>query len=202
MVERVKYLVIGLIFPIIFGIARFIVNQGNYTRHEVLFIVICLIFLIGGIRYGQRTNLIEIRFLTKKEWFQLLLVLVLDIFFVYVYTSIFQVSSGASAAFRKERNSGYSLSLVLAVSVFGPIEEELVMRGFLQKGVFQHSILGIPLTSCLFAFAHGPANMISFFFYMFSGIIYGISYKLSDNLFLPILSHIGYNSFIILSSLL
>lgn len=202
MAKRIKYLVIALIFPIIFGITRFIVNQGNYSHKEILLIIVCLIFLIGGLQYAQRSSLLVVRFLTKKECIQLLVLLLLNILFVYIYASIFHVSSGASTAFVEQKIKGYSISLILSVSIFGPIEEELIFRGFIQNGVFQNSVLGLILTSCLFAFVHGPVNMISFLFYAISGIIYGISYKVSDNLSLPILSHIGYNSFVILVSLL
>lgn len=202
MAKRIKYLVIALIFPIIFGIARFVVNQGDYKYREMLVVIVCLIFLIGAIKYAQRVNLIVVRFLTKKECIQLLLLLLLDIFFVYIYASIFHVSSRASTAFSERRVTGYSISFILSVSIFGPIEEELIFRGFIQNGVFQNSVLGLILTSCLFAFVHGPVNVISFLFYAISGIIYGVSYKVSDNLSLPILSHIGYNSFVILVSLL
>lgn len=202
MVDRIKYLVITVIFPIIFGITRFIVNQGNYNHNEILLIIVCLVFLIGGLRYAQRSNLIVVRFLTKKEWLLLFLVLVCRILFVYIYTNVFQVYSGAATAIAERKVNGYSMSLILSVSLFGPIDEELVFRGFIQKGVFQNSVLGLVLTSYLFAFVHGPADIISFFPYMISGIIYGISYKLSDNLLWPILNHIGYNSFLILVSLL
>lgn len=189
-----------MIFPIIFGMARFVVNQGDYKYREMLVVIVCLIFLIGAIKYSQRVNLIVVRFQTKKECIQLLLLL-LNILFVYIYASIFHVSSGVSTVFSERRVTGYSISLILSVSIFGPIEEELIFRGFIQNGVFQNSVLGLILTSCLFAFVHGPVNMISFQFYAISGIIYGISYKVSDNLSLPILSHIGYNSFVILVSL-
>lgn len=131
-----------------------------------------------------------------------MLSLALNILFVYLYTSVFHVSSGASTAFAERRGNGYSASFILAASIFGPIEEELVFRGFIQKGLFQNSVLGLVLTSCLFSFVHGPTNLISFLFYMASGINYGVFYKLSDNLLLPILSHIGYNGFVILTSLL
>lgn len=201
MLERIKFLSIGLVFPFLFAIARFAVNQGDYTQHEWLLIILCMIVLTGGIRYGQKNSLVSIRTLTRKEWIQVILFLFVEITFICLYSSLFQVSSEASSSFSEKRANGYSISFILGVTLFGPIEEELVMRGFIQKGFFQNSVLGLLLTSSLFAFFHGPSDLVAFLFYMFSGIIFGLSYKMTDNLLVPILIHLADNSFVMISSL-
>lgn len=78
MLERIKYLVIGLTFSIIFGIARFIVNQGDYNHREIFLIIVCLLFLIGGIKYSQRINLINVRLLTKKRMVAIIVILSIE----------------------------------------------------------------------------------------------------------------------------
>lgn len=108
-----------MIFPIIFGMARFVVNQGDYKYREMLVVIVCLIFLIGAIKYSQRVNLIVVRFQTKKECIQLLLLL--NILFVYIYASIFHVSSGVSTVFSERRVTCYSISLILSLPILSHI---------------------------------------------------------------------------------
>lgn len=69
--------------------ARFVVNQGDYKYREMLVVIVCLIFLIGAIKYSQRVNLIVVRFQTKKECIQLLLLLlnILDLVNIFAGAS-------------------------------------------------------------------------------------------------------------------
>lgn len=166
----------------------------------LLFFVLLSFFLC--INYIRKGKVIHFKRIEKEQIFQILIFVILDIAFLFIYTSIFKVSSGASSAFVDKRSSGYSLSFLLAVAVFSPIEEELCLRGCVQKGTFQNSWLGIILTSCFFSYLHSPFDAVSFLYYAIAEVIYGVSYKLSDNLLVPILCHIIYNSFIIFSSFL
>ncbi|GGE29005.1 CPBP family intramembrane glutamic endopeptidase [Streptococcus himalayensis] len=202
MLERGKYFTLGVILPMIFGLIRFLINQGNYHANEMLFIIFCIIFLFLCIKYMQEDKVVTFSRLEKKQLFQILIFVILDIVFLYIYTSIFKVSSGASSAFVDKRNDGYSFSFILSVAIFSPIEEELCLRGCVQKGTFQNSWLGIVFTSGLFSYLHSPFDAVSFLYYAISGLIYGVSYKLSDNLLVPILCHISYNSFIVFLSLI
>lgn len=154
------------------------------------------------VRYFQQTEQIHIGLLTKKQWGQVILFLAIKIAFLCLYSSIFEISSGASSSFLSKKESGYSLSLMLMVFLFSPIEEELVFRASLQKGVFDHSWLGIIVISIIFAYLHEPGDAISFSYYMFGSMIYCISYKFTDNATVPILCHVGNNTFVVLLSML
>lgn len=152
--------------------------------------------------FPKKNTSIDIHLLNKRQLFQVIQYLLLDLLFLCTYTSIFIVLSGASSGFAMQRSIGYSISLVLGIGLFAPIEEELFIRGAIQKETFHNSTLGLIPTSCFFAFLHDPRSVVSFGYYAISGIIYGYSYKVSDNILDPILCHIGHNSFVILSSLI
>ncbi|MBF0818194.1 CPBP family intramembrane glutamic endopeptidase [Streptococcus acidominimus] len=200
MVDKGKYVTFVVLLPIVFGVMRYMINQGNYHHHELVFIIFCTIFLFFCIKYTKKDGVISLTRLEKRHVLQVLLFLLLDIVALSIYASIFPVSSGASSGFAADRVDGYSLSLILSVAVFAPIEEELCLRGFVQKGIFQNSWLGIILTSSIFSYLHSPFDVVSFLFYALSGFILGLSYKCSDNLLVPILVHGGYNSFVLLMS--
>lgn len=201
MFEKLTYLLIGILVPLVFGLMRFSINNGDFHQNELVFISFCFIFLTGFVWYMQKTGSMKISLLTKKQCLQLLMFLTLEIAFLCIYSILFKVTSDSSSSFASDKLVGYTVSYVLAVSIFSPIEEELVMRGLLQQGVFRQSWIGLLLTSCLFSMLHGPSDMVSFLYYMMSGAIYGMAYKQTDNLLVPILCHIGHNSFVILSSL-
>ena len=110
------------------------------------------------------------------------------------YHAFFSVASGASAQHLEETSEGLSLSFIVSVTVFGPIQEELIFRGLLQGAVFDNSWLGLVLTSSLFSFMHGPSNVPSFIFYLLGGLLLGFAYKKSQNLWVSTLVHMFYNS--------
>ena len=110
------------------------------------------------------------------------------------YHAFFSVASGASAQHLEETSEGLSLSFIVSVTVFGPIQEELIFRGLLQGAVFDNSWLGLVLTSSLFSFMHGPSNVSSFIFYLLGGLLLGFAYKKSQNLWVSTLVHMFYNS--------
>ena len=69
-----------------------------------------------------------------------------------------------------------------------------MFRGLLQGAVFDNSWLGLVLTSSLFSFIHEPYDMPSFFYYLLLGVLLGFAYKKSQNLWVPTLVHMFYNS--------
>lgn len=158
MFDRVKFLKMALSLPILFGLMRYTINQGDYHRNEILFILASGVFLFLCINYFQKTNIVTFGSLSRKQVLQIILFLVLDLLFLCIYSSIFNVTSGASSDFAEKRINGYSISFMLGIAVFSPIEEELFIRGAIQKGAFHNSHLGLLLTSCFFAYLHDPSD--------------------------------------------
>lgn len=198
--ERIKYIVLGLLLPISFGILRYMINGGDYFKNEILLISMATLYLWYSFRYARKTNLEELEIPTKKIIGQFLGTFLISQLFYYTGIQFLQIQSDSSASFAENISHGYSLSLMLSVSVISPIEEELFLRGFVQKGGFRNSLLGIFLTSSFFSLLHVPNDALSFIYYALSGFIYGTSYKYSKTLWVPILCHIGHNTIIVVRS--
>ena len=109
------------------------------------------------------------------------------------YHAFFSVASGASAQHLEKTSKGLSLSFIVSVTDFAPIQEELLFRGLLQGAVFDNSWLGLVLTSSLFSFMHDPYDVPSFFYYLLGGVLLGFAYKKSQNLWVSTLVHMFYN---------
>lgn len=139
-VERIKYIVLGLLLPISFGILRYMINGGDYFKNEILLISMATLYLWYSFRYARKTNLEELEIPTKKIIGQFLVTFLISQLFYYTGIQFLQIQSDSSASFAENISHGYSLSLMLSVSVISPIEEELFLRGFVQKVVFE--ILG------------------------------------------------------------
>ncbi|MET3209643.1 UNVERIFIED_CONTAM: membrane protease YdiL (CAAX protease family) [Paenibacillus sp. PvR008] len=82
--------------------------------------------------------------------------------------------------------------------VFSPIIEELICRKYIfaklnQRFGFWASAI---ISSTIFAIPH--FSMINFFSYVFIGIVWSWYYKKTDNILVPISSHILFNYFVIL----
>ncbi|MBJ8326058.1 CPBP family intramembrane glutamic endopeptidase [Streptococcus pacificus] len=200
MFKKIKYFFIGMMLPVISGALNY--NLNMRSKNELLVIIINLLLLTLFIWFIKKENVVSLGFLTKKQFFQWLFFLGLSIALLFIYTSIFDVTSNNSDYLYEKITKGLSLSFIVTVSVLGPIQEELTFRGLIQEGVFKNSWLGIILTTCVFALLHEPTNIVSFIYYALSASIFALSLKSSKNLLVPILCHMGYNSFITLYVLL
>ena len=138
--------------------------------------------------------MISFGMLSKKQLLLFIEVFLLTVLVNIGYHTFFSVVSGALAQHLEETSRGLSLSFIVSVTVLGPIQEELIFRGFLQGAVFDNSWLGLVLTSSLFSFMHGPSNVPSFIFYLLGGLLLGFAYKKSQNLWVSTLVHMFYNS--------
>ena len=189
-----------LVFAIV-GAAGYSINQGDYFQHQYTFIMIKSLLLFLSFGYAKWFDMISLEILSKKQ-----LLLIIGIFLLMVlvnigYHAFFSVVSGASAQHLEETSEGLSLSFIVSVTVFGPIQEELLFRGLLQGAVFDNSWLGLVLTSSLFSFMHDPYDVPSFFYYLLGGLLLGFAYKKSQNLWVSTLVHMFYNSLPLLTYL-
>ena len=182
-----------LVFAIV-GAVGYSVNQGDYFQHQYTFIAVKSLLLFLSIGYAKWFDMISFGMLSKKQLLLFIEVFLLTVLVNIGYHTFFSVVSGASAQHLEETSRGLSLSFIVSVTVLGPIQEELIFRGFLQGAVFDNSWLGLVLTSSLFSFMHGPYDVPSFFYYLLGGLLLGIAYKKSQNLWVSTLVHMFYNS--------
>ena len=182
-----------LVFAIV-GAVGYSVNQGDYFQHQYTFIAVKSLLLFLSIGYAKWFDMISFGMLSKKQLLLFIEVFLLTVLVNIGYHTFFSVVSGASAQHLEETSRGLSLSFIVSVTVLGPIQEELIFRGFLQGAVFDNSWLGLVLTSSLFSFMHGPYDVPSFFYYLLGGLLLGFAYKKSQNLWVSTLVHMSYNS--------
>ena len=187
-------LVLGFLVFAILGAVGYSINQGDYFQHQYTFIAVKSLLLLLSFSYARWFEMISFGMLSKKELLLFIAIFLLSVLETLVYIHFFAVSSGSGIQHLAEVNRGISLSLILTTSVFGPIQEELIFRGFLQGVVFDNSWLGLVLTSSLFSFMHGPSNVPSFIFYLLGGLLLGFAYKKSQNLWVSTLVHMFYNA--------
>lgn len=182
-----------LVFAIL-GAVGYSINQGDYFQHQYTFIAVKSLLLLLSFSYARWFDMISFGVLSKKQLLLFIGIFLLSVLETLVYIHFFAVSSGSGVQHLAEVSRGISLSLILTTSVFGPIQEELIFRGFLQGAVFDNSWLGLVLTSSLFSFMHEPSNVPSFIFYLLGGLLLGFAYKKSQNLWVSTLVHMFYNA--------
>ena len=187
-------LVLGFLVFAILGAVGYSINQGDYFQHQYTFIAVKRLLLLLSFSYARWFDMISFGVLSKKQLLLFIEIFLLSLLETLVYIHFFAVSSGSGVQHLAEVSRGISLSLILTTSVFGPIQEELIFRGFLQGAVFDNSWLGLVLTSSLFSFMHGPSNVPSFIFYLLGGLLLGFAYKKSQNLWVSTLVHMFYNA--------
>lgn len=83
-------------------------------------------------------------------------------------------------------------SLLFAVGIFAPIIEEIFFRYFMVGALKKKSILAILLPAILFGVSHG--NLVQGTYAFVLGVIFGIVYLYTNNLWITILLHMGINS--------
>jgi membrane protease YdiL (CAAX protease family) len=82
---------------------------------------------------------------------------------------------------------------ILGIGVGAAVSEELLFRGFIQKGFEQswRRSVAILVASALFAFMHLiPHNIPS---YLLAGIVLGVTAAATDSILIPVLVHFTYN---------
>ena len=91
--------------------------------------------------------------------------------------------------------SGFLFNIVL-LAIIPAVGEELFFRGILQDiciGLFKNNSAGIIITSLIFGILHFQIdNLLSI---IFASLLLGYIYNFSNNIFLTILLHFGFNSF-------
>lgn len=133
---------------------------------------------------------------TLRQFFGFLLFLVLALLFKEGISRLAGDGMGDSQSAREITTfmKHITPAMIAQSTLFGPIIEETFHRGYMQKGAFENSWLGIIITSTFFSSFHGPDDIWRFLVYFGLGVILGVSYKRYDNIFVPIGVHIALNA--------
>ncbi|MGT2716336.1 CPBP family intramembrane glutamic endopeptidase [Streptococcus respiraculi] len=191
--EKTMSFFAGTLGAFIINILCWQLNQGDFHQHE-LFYIVANILICALLFYAILKD--KIATLRLPSWLELGLAAVVFVgmfLFMALYLPLVHSQSGASSEIHAITATGISLSFFLEASLFGPLREEIFIRGFLQKGVFNHNWWGLLLSSAFFSILHAPLNVAAFVYYAVMGLAYGWAYKKSDNLLIPILLHITWN---------
>ncbi|HGK3503086.1 TPA: lysostaphin resistance A-like protein [Streptococcus pneumoniae] len=188
--DKFHALCFGFLVLIIVITVPYTINHGDFFQNESALIIVSLLVTSLSVAYARKFEMISFGMLSKKQLLLFIAIFLLSVLETLVYIHFFAVSSGSGVQHLAEVSRGISLSLILTTSVFGPIQEELIFKG----AVFDNSWLGLVLTSSLFSFMHGPSNVPSFIFYLLGGLLLGLAYKKSQNLWVSTLVHMFYNS--------
>lgn len=85
------------------------------------------------------------------------------------------------------------LILILSLCIIGPIQEEILFRGYIFNST-KNRYIGLMLSSIIFSLMHSPTNLMAFIVYFILGSVFGIVYLVSGSIELSILAHILNNS--------
>lgn len=110
-------------------------------------------------------------------------------------------SSGTKPTiFTATLKTSMGLGFLIAISsiVIGPILEELLFQGAIQKGFFKklNPWVSILLTAIIFAACHNIALDLNFLSKIIAGVLYGYVYQKTDDIKMAIIAH-GTNNLIV-----
>ena len=177
------FFLILIFIPIHLSIA----DKIMWTNSLVLSIIFTFVELAIFFYVGRKYDLFHIRKICLKDILKWLFSYALLFLFYILVNFLGPTQSDTTQAVK-------SLSLSLPVlfldlCILAPVTEEIFMRGMLQGTVFKNTYIGLVATSVLFAYLHGPYTIPSFITYLGMGLVFGIRYKTSDNLWNSILLH-------------
>lgn len=154
--------------------------------------------VLGGLMVGFLSwlaiqyHIFDIHLMRKKDWLVLLVGIVVIILQTFLFSMLGRGGSGARDSIAQLDLTG--LATVLSMTIIGPVMEEMLTRGILQKGAFDNSHIGILIASALFSWMHTPYTLVSFLSYFAAGVTLGYMYRVSDNILPSICLHILNNS--------
>lgn len=180
-----------------------VIHGGNFQEHQFSYIFVLALVNLGLAYLMRKYGILDFRWLKGREWLIFAILLFLTVFSLKLYGLLLpDLHSTSTESFAELFKGGLSPAFWLDILLLGPIMEELLMRGLLQKGAFQQKWWGVFLTAAIFSFSHGPAELTSFGFYALMGALFGLGYKLTDKIWTAVFLHIGWNVFVALPILL
>ena len=200
--ERIMYFLIGLIGNLVimaFTYSLFFASPEQLFRTNQEAFILLNVMIITVLLYCLKKYKI-VRW-QKPSWKELG-ILLLGVVAVYLtkWVEIFFfpvdiATSESTQNIMEIASRGFTVSFVTTAVILAPMLEEIFYRGFMQKGSFNHSRIGILISTGIFAFSHGVSSFSAFLVYFIPGLGIAYSYKLTDNFWVPMAFHILHNSF-------
>lgn len=164
-------------------------------------LIVAIILCKDEIKYGFSAN-------AKMKYIQPLVFVLIGVVACYFanyigsfISSLFSYgdNSANQEAIEEIYLSKYGLLLILDVCIIGPVVEELVFRGCIQRGLVKlriHPIIAIIITSIIFGFIHvfDAGDYTQVFPYIFMGLALGSIFYKSDSIVESTIVHILLNT--------
>jgi membrane protease YdiL (CAAX protease family) len=117
-----------------------------------------------------------------------------------VLFTVFGIEPAESASGQAQRPLFYFVLFVVSSALAVPMEE-LFFRGLVQRRLTDgtHAVVGISLSSVLFASIHSTVSvgsggeLLAFGMFVGFGVVLGVGYHYTANLFVPIIGHVVFN---------
>lgn len=170
-----------------------------HVENIILFLICQLVFLFLIYIFSKKWKLFEIKKFRPTDWSVFILGFMAYCILLGVIVYI-PVHSGTTDLIGKI--DLYSPINFSYACIFAPLMEEMMSRGWIQRGVFGNSYLGLIVAATIFSIEHQPADVWSFLPYFLLGSLLGYVHKHSDNLTPSILLHITINTLTILQPFL
>lgn len=186
------FLLISFIW--IFLVVQFDLKYMNHFTLDKRMSIESLLMFIGAVLIYYLINYIKKRNakITLRTINSLLLIKtsIIAIAFVILVYSINTIISKGNNNF----NPYNSIWMVISIGIIGPIGEELIFRGIIQRGLNQtlKARWSIVISALLFMLVHQPSQ---YPLAILTGILFGYVYYKTNNILLPIILHIITNNF-------
>ncbi|NHA42885.1 CPBP family intramembrane glutamic endopeptidase [Staphylococcus schleiferi] len=185
----IKRLIKGAIFILLFVIYIGESSVLDTLSFKAVIYFLVLFVMIYLLKYFK-INLFSFRKLTTRDISIVIIftltVKVLDIIFANLLTG-----STLNQEHIEESIQNISiLNFAIFFAVLPAVLEEIVFRGLILRVLFKgHLLLGLIISSVLFAYVHEYSNIIEFSPYLYSGFLFGIAYLLTRRIEVSILIH-------------
>ncbi len=196
--DKFHALCFGFLVLIIVITVPYTINHGDFFQNESALIIVSLLVTSLSVAYARKFEMISFGMLSKKQLLLFIAIFLLSVLETLVYIHFFAVSSGSGVQHLAEVSRGISLSLILTIldEILGlttsTIKLKLVLACSTRHICNERN--NIVEQVSFFSFMHGPSNVPSFIFYLLGGLLLGLAYKKSQNLWVSTLVHMFYNS--------
>ena len=175
----------------------------NISTNEVIstltyiFIYLALflvLYFINNIDYKKKITLEDLKYTA--------IYLTIGCILIYISTNIINkiIDLPQNEIALREISNAHPIRFLISILIYSPLIEEILFRH--NFNFIKNKYLYLIITSALFAILHinSKSELLYLIPYTILGLIFGLTYKKSDNLLLSTLTHSTYNliSFIIL----
>lgn len=187
--QQLKYFGFGFLVWWIGQESLAIPVAGQTLPYQLIGLLLSLLAIAASIYASYRLGLLKKgqSLLAKGGWKTILLGF-LALFLTNIATGIVnQLLNGLEATTQNQENlANLAIPfylLTIFTTILAPVVEEFVFRGLVMGKIFgRHSILGLAVSSLLFAAIHVPTNLGSWIVYGGMGLVFGLIYRKTNRL--------------------